>query len=116
MGSSLPEKSKVTSGQVGISLAINTTVCSITSGKGRYTVRGSARHSLADGVKLSAGPAGSLVDIATIPNAAGSVGTLPPIILDVLNSTDVIVLRLAVATGGADSASGILSVQLEQPL
>lgn len=109
----LPELHKFASGALGISQAQNVVICQITPGKGRWTIRGSARHSLADGVKLSRGPIGTLIDVVTLPSAANGVATIPLITVDILNNVDVIVLRLAVATGGADSASGILSIQQE---
>lgn len=108
-----PEANKCIAGALGISQALNTVICSIATGKGRYIVQGSVRHTLADGVKISKGPIGALVDIVTlIPQAANSVVSIPPIVIDVTNSTDVVALRLAVATGGSDNASGLLCAQL----
>jgi hypothetical protein len=112
----LPELSKTASGTVGISLGVNTVVCSVAPGqRGRFTIRGIGRHTLADGLKLSYGPAGSLVDAyAVLPNAANGLMTIPITTVDLINRTDVVQIRLAVATGGADNASGALSIQLEQ--
>lgn len=113
---SLPEKSKVASGAAPISQAVNFVVTTVTVGKGRYTIRGSGRHSLADGLKISVGQVGLLTDLATIPNAANAVATFPLITFDALTSDTVVQVRLAVATGGADTASAVLSCQLEQPI
>lgn len=112
----LPELSKVGSGVLGISQAQNVAICSVVVDKGRYVLYGSTRHTLADGVKVSAGPPGSLVDIATIPNAPTGVGIIPSIVIDSNAKGNVVVLRLAVATGGADNASGVVSCQLLQSI
>lgn len=112
----LVELNKIANGLTGNSQALNTVICSVAPGKGRWTIRGTCRHTLVDGVKLAKGPIGALVDICTIPQAATSVATLPLITVDFNNATDVIALRLGTATGASDTASGLLSIQLEQPL
>jgi hypothetical protein len=110
----LPEKTKTASGAAPISQATNFVVATVTVGKGRYTVYGSTRHTLADGVKLSVGPAATVVDVFTIPNQPTGIGIIPLYTFDGLTVDTVVQLRLAVATGGADTAAGVVSCQLEQ--
>jgi hypothetical protein len=102
------EKTFVASGVLGISQAVGTDICVITDpGTGRYRVWGTVRHTVVDGCRLLL----NAVVICTIPNSATGVTDFGPIIMDLPNRTDDIILELAVATGGADTASGILYAQ-----
>jgi hypothetical protein len=102
------ELTKVASGSLPISQAVGTDICVITDpGTGRCRVWGTVRHTLADGCRLLV----NTTIIATIPNAPNTVTDFGPIVLDLVSRTDDVILELAVATGGADTASGILYVQ-----
>jgi hypothetical protein len=96
-------------GILGNSIAVSTTLCQITDpGPGRYKVWGTARHTLEDGCKLVVAAALVLFRIPQGPNQAVDFG---PIIVDVINPTDDIILQLAVATGASDTASGVIYAQ-----
>lgn len=103
------ELTKLASGVLGISQPIGTDVAVITApGPGRYQVWGTARHTVADGCRVLIGATTVIPFIAASPNKSQNFG---PIVVDVLNSVDSIILELAVATGGADAASGIIYAQ-----
>ncbi len=103
------EITKVSSAVLGASQAQGTLLTFISApGKGRWKVWGTVRHSLADGILLRLQGTGL---ISRIPNAPNGVTDFGPIIVDIINSTDALALDLAVATGGSDSASGVLYAQ-----
>ena len=109
MASEIPEITKVASGILGISQAIGTDICVITDpGPGRYQVWGTVRHTLVDGCRLLVGSTTIIAVIAGGPNAVAFFG---PVVVDIVTRTDDIILELAIATGGADSASGTLYAQ-----
>lgn len=96
-------------GIIGNNVAVSTNICAINDpGPGRYKVWGTARHTLEDGCKLVVAAALVLFRIPQGPNQAVDFG---PIIVDVINPTDDIVLQIAVATGASDTASGVLYAQ-----
>jgi hypothetical protein len=104
----MEEKTFVASGVLGFSQAAGVDICSIVDpGTGRYRVWGSVRHSLVDGCRLLLNAS----IICTIPNAPNGVTDFGPIVMDLPNRTDDIILELATATGGADTAAGILYAQ-----
>jgi len=105
---SVEELSKYNSGAAGNNVAANTVVATIaTPGKGRWKVWGTVRHTLVDGCKLLVGS----TTLMTITNAANGSESFGPIIVDILNNTDNIVIQLATATGAADTASANLYAQ-----
>lgn len=96
-------------GIAGNNIAVSTNVCSIQNvGPGRWKIWGRGRHTLEDGLKLIVGATPIYTRIPQGPNATTDFG---PFMIDILNATDDIVLQLAVATGAADTASGILYAQ-----
>jgi hypothetical protein len=111
---SAQELTKYASGVLGISQATGTDIAVIIDpGKGRYQVWGVVRHTLADGCRLLLGASIIIPFIPAGPNLSEKFG---PVVLDILNNTDDIILELAAATGGADSASGIVYAQKLYPL
>lgn len=105
----LAEKTLVASGVLGISQAQGTDIAVINNpGPGRYMVWGTARHTLIDGCRLYVAATPIIPNIAAGAGAAVGFG---PVVVDVTNSTDDIILELATATGGADSASGTIYAQ-----
>lgn len=100
---------KVASGTVAINQASGTDIAVITDpGPGRYKVWGTCRHTLADGCRLLLA---ATTIIANIPSQATAVASYGPVVLDVVNRTDDIILELATATGAADTASGVIYAQ-----
>src|SRR4051812_39575985 len=99
---------------IGINQAIGVFVASIQNpGKGLWRIWGSCRHSLADSIRLRVA---STNLISIIPQAGNETVTFGPIIFAINNYTDDIILDLAVATGPADSASGVLYAQRVSPI
>ena len=104
----LEELTKQDHGVVGISQAIGVDVAIISNpGPGRWKIWGNGRHSLADGLRLVVGS----TIITEIASAAASSTTFGPVVVDILNSTDDIIVELNLATGGADSASATVYAQ-----
>jgi hypothetical protein len=110
MSRGVAPKTLVATGALGVSQVVATDIVAIVPGPGRFQVTAQVRHTLADGVRLAVGPVGAPTIIATYPQAANVGIVTVPIVLEILNKTDSIILELAVATGGADSASAILCV------
>lgn len=97
------------SGVLGASQAQGVDIAVITNpGAGRYLIWGTVRHSLVDGCRLYAGATPLIPNIAA---GAGSAVGFGPVIIDIVNNTTSIILELATATGGSDSASGTLYAQ-----
>ncbi len=102
------ELTKYASGAAGNNQAQNTAVATIaTPGKGRWKIWGTVRHTLADGCKILVGPS----TLFTISSAAAGAESFGPIIVDITNNTDNIVVQLATATGAADTASALIYAQ-----
>jgi hypothetical protein len=102
------------SGVVGNSQAIGVFVASITDpGKGRWRIWGNCRHTLPDAVRLRVGATNI---IARIPSPANDMSNFGPVIVDILTTTDDIILDLAVATGASDTSSGIIYAQRVSPI
>lgn len=90
-------------GSLGNSIAANTLVCLINApGPGVYKVWGQARHTLADGFKLSSPVA---ITFPGSPNVATDFG---PFIVVITNTTSGINLVLNTATGAADTATAVI--------
>lgn len=86
-------------GGAPINTAANTLVALINApGPGRYRIWGHARHSLADGLKLT-----SPVTIV-FAGGAGDTVQFGPFVLDIINYTSGINVNLNVATGASDTA------------
>lgn len=107
------ELTKYISGAAGNNIAANTAVATITApGKGKWKIWGTVRHSLIDGCKLLVGS----TTLITITNAAAGSESFGPIVYDINNATDNIVIQLATATGASDTASANLYAQRTTPL
>ncbi len=102
------QKSIFGSGGAGNNLGAGTDIVNIVPGKGFWAVRGTVRHSLADGVSFAQGPTASITVLFRIPNLAGACQDFGPVYLEMLNSTDSFALELGVATGASDTAFGLL--------
>ncbi len=90
-------------GQVANNIAANTLVALINApGPGRYKIWGNARHTLADGLKLT-----SPITII-FPGGPGDTVNFGPFVLDITNTTSGINVNLNVATGASDSASAVI--------
>jgi hypothetical protein len=112
--SNQPELSLVGSGIVGNNQAIGVFVASITDpGKGRWRIWGSVRHTLPDSIRLRVGATNI---IPRIPQPANDLCSFGPVTVDILTTTDDIILDLAVATGAADVAAGIIYAQRATPI
>lgn len=108
------EKTLIGNGVLGFSQAQGTLLCFIPNvGKGRWKVWGMVRHTLPDGVLLRLQATGI---IARIPNGPERATPFGPIVIDINNNTDALALDLAVATGAADTASGVIYAQRISPL
>lgn len=100
---------KVSAGILGNNIAVNTNICSITDpGPGRWKITGSVRHTLEDGCKLIVGAA---LILFRIPQTAAQTVLFGPIVIDITNATDDIILQLGVATGATDTAAGVIYAQ-----
>jgi len=99
----------VANGTIGNSQAQNSTVASFVSvPPGRYRLSGTARHSLADGLKIGLpAPVGTVI----IPGGPGDTIALPNIVFDV-STTTTINISLNVATGASDTASAVACLEL----
>lgn len=108
------ELTLVGSGVVGNNQAIGVFVASILDpGKGRWKIWGTCRHTLPDGVRFRVG---SNNIVPRVPSTANEVTDIGPFFVDILTTTDDIVLDLAVATGAADTAAGVLYAHRVSPL
>ena len=97
---------KFASGQAPISQAQGTDVAVITDpGKGTWEIWGTVRHTLVDGCRLAIGPVASPVVQFVITAGANVAQDFGPVVVDILNSTDDIIIELQTATGGSDTAS-----------
>jgi hypothetical protein len=106
------ELTKFSSGTAPISQAVGVDVAIITNpGKGRWRIWGSVRHTLADGCRLAIGPDTSPTVLFTIPAGPNAYAEFGPIVYDINNNTDDIIVELAVATGGADTACAVVYAQ-----
>jgi hypothetical protein len=111
--SQVSQETKAVFGSVGISQAIGTDVAVISDigsggGRGWWKIWGHGRHTLADGLKLSIGPVAGPVVKFQIAAAANTTVYFGPYLVQIANDTDDIIVELAVATGGADSAAATL--------
>jgi hypothetical protein len=99
------EASLYASGSVGNNITANTLVALINApGPGRYRIWGHARHSLADGLKLTSPNLTPLV----LAGGAGDTISFGPVIMDITNTTSGINVNLNVATGASDTASATI--------
>lgn len=93
------------SGTLGNSQAQNTNVALINApGPGRYRIWGHARHSLADGLKITSPMVPSLV----LAGGAGDTIVFGPMVVDITNNTSGIIIALNIATGASDTASATI--------
>lgn len=93
--------STIGSGTAGNNVAVNTALASFVSmPPARYRMWGTCRHSLADGIKITGVPGGTII----IPGGAGDTVTVMPFVFD-LNAATTINVALNVATGASDTAS-----------
>lgn len=91
------------SGVIGNNQAADVQVAAIINlAPGRYKIWGRARHTLADGIKLTS-PV--LINFSSGPNESFDFG---PIVVDIASSAIGIGLNLRLATGASDTASGNL--------
>lgn len=96
------------SGTAGNSVAQNTNIAScLNVTPGRYRLSGSGRHSLADGLKITGVPGGTLI----IPGGPGDTITFPNVVFDLTAAASNIQVALNVATGASDSAAAILCLE-----
>lgn len=108
---------KFASGQAPISQAQAFDVAVIADpGKGRWEVWGTVRHTLADGCRLAVGPVAAPVVLFTITAGANVAQDFGPVVIDILNATDDIIVELQTATGGADTASATIYARRESSL
>lgn len=111
------ELTKFSSGTAPISQAVGVDVAVITDpGKGKWRIWGSVRHTLADGCRLAVGPVAGPTILFTIPSGPNADASFGPIVYDINNSTDDIIVELAVATGGADTACAVVYAQRDSAL
>jgi len=90
-------------GSLGNNQAANTLVTLINApGPGMYKVWGHARHTLADGFKLTSPIA---ITFPSSPNVSSDFG---PFIVSITNTTAGINLVLNAATGAADTATAVI--------
>lgn len=105
------DTSFIGSGVAGNNIAQNTNIASVLNiGPGRYRLNGSGRHTLADGLKITGIPSGTIV----IPGGAGDTVIFPDLIFDlpgIATTTFNIQVALNVATGAADTAAAILCLE-----
>ncbi len=108
-----PELYKYGSGKAGNSQAAGVDVAVISNpGKGRWLVTGTVRHTLIDGCRLAVGDStGTPTPLFTIPSGANASQDFGPIVVDILNSTDDIVIELDTATGASDTACAVIYAQ-----
>ncbi|MFY3741640.1 MAG: hypothetical protein HMLIMOIP_002098 [Candidatus Nitrosomirales archaeon] len=108
------ELTVIGSGVVGNNQGIGVFVASIIDpGKGRWRIWGNCRHTQPDAVRLRIG---ATVIIARIPSPALDMTSFGPITVDIVNTTDDIILDLATATGAAETSSGIIYAERVSPL
>lgn len=97
------ESTLFNSGSLGNNQAANTLVTLINApGPGVYKVWGQARHTLADGFKLTSPVA---ITFPGTPNVSSDFG---PFIVVITNTTSGINIALNTATGAADTASAVI--------
>ncbi len=99
-------------GAVGISQPVDTVVCTINNlGRGRWRIWGQGKHSTVDGLKLTIGSTDivqfAMSDYQTVP--------LGPFVVDILNNTDDVFIRLAAATSGTGLSSANLYAEKIYP-
>ena len=91
------------SGVAGNNVAGNTLVALINApGPGRYRIWGTARHTLADGLKFT-----SPIPLV-IPGGPNDTVNFGPFVVDIILTTTGINLNLNVATGASDTACAIV--------
>ena len=99
------------SGVAGNSIAQNTNIASVlTIPPGRYRLTGTARHSLADGLKITGVPGGTII----VPGGPGDTVVFPNLVFDLTAAaaSNNIQVALNIATGASDTASAILCLEL----
>jgi len=95
-------------GTAGNNIAQNTALGSIVNAPpGRYRLTGTARHSLADGLKITGIPVGTII----IPGGPGDTVTLPTLVFDLTVATTINIV-LNVATGASDTAAAVMCLEL----
>ena len=95
-------------GTAGNNIAQNTSVAAALGiGPGRYRLTGSGRHTLADGLKITGIPIGTII----VPGGPGDTVIFPDIIFDLTAASSNVQIALNVATGAADTASAILCLE-----
>lgn len=99
------------SGVAGNNIAANTNIAScLNLAPGRYKMSGTARHSLADGLKVTGIPGGTII----IPGGPGDTIVLPELVFDLTNtvvSNNNIQIALNQATGASDTAAAVLCLE-----
>lgn len=96
-------------GTAGNNIAQNTNIASVLSvPPGRYRVTGTGRHSLADGLKITGLPGGTIV----VPGGAGDTLVFPTIVVDLTAASSNVQVALNLATGAADTAAAVLCLEL----
>lgn len=94
-------------GSIGANQPIGTLVAQIVApGPGRYKIYGIGRHSGANGLLLKIGS----TSIITYAGAGGSILTFPPIVVDITDTSNIII-ECAVATGTSEVAYSTVVAQ-----
>src|SRR5690349_12915805 len=92
----------IASGVLGNNQLADTLVTLINApGPGRYKIWGTARHSLADGLKFTS----PMLTPLTLAGGAGDTINFGPFVIDITNYTSGINVALRTATGASDTAS-----------
>lgn len=100
--------SSIGSGTAPNSTAANTNIAScLNLVPGRYRLTGTGRHSLADGLKITGIPSGTII----IPGGAGDTVVFPELVFD-LTAASNIQIALNTATGASDTAAAVLCLEL----
>lgn len=95
-------------GALGASQAIGTDAAIIQNpGPGKFKIWGHCRHTQADGMRLVVGAA----TIVEISQEAARVAQFGPVVVDILNATDDIIVELEKATGVGEAASATVYAQ-----
>jgi hypothetical protein len=96
------------SGTQGNNVVVNTSVAAcLNVPVGRYRLTGTGRHTLADGLKVTGIPSGTIV----IPGGPGDTVVFPELVFD-LTVISNIQIALAQATGASDTASAVMCLEL----
>jgi len=90
-------------GTQGNNIGANTTVVSLPLPIGRWRVWGMIRHTLADGLKVTA-PAAAATILCSGPNDTAAIG---PFVVD-MAAAGSFIIQLNTATGAADTASALV--------